>query len=25
VMGRAGALSYAGTQGVIDFYPDRPE
>jgi hypothetical protein len=25
VKGRAGALSYAGAQGVIDFYPDRPE
>ncbi|HEY67287.1 MAG TPA: hypothetical protein G4N97_03345 [Thermoflexia bacterium] len=25
VKGRAAALSYAGEQAVIDFYPDRPE
>ena len=25
VQGRAAALSYAGEQAVIDFYPDRPE
>ena len=25
VKGRAAVLSYVGEQGVVDFYPDRPE